>query len=377
MIEQKDEHVSRSDLHLPNLTIRRFRGIQYLSMERLGRVTLIAGRNGVGKTTVLDAVRAYAARGHFSVLSSILRNREEITKTIDEDGEEVLAPNWDALIYGRLISPGNCIAIGPGSSPQQLTIKAGPMTPAEALQWARFLPNHLSDEDARVLRVTVQGKEQATPLFVFQSLWRGRLPDNQNELPSGIRCESLGPSVLDNKDIARFWDKVALTDSESRAVEALRLVLGDTVERAAIIGDDETRSLRYSRRAFVRIAGQERPVPLRSLGDGAVRLFGVALALANSKDGFLLIDEAENGLHYSIQRDFWRMVLLTAQENNVQVFATTHSWDCAAGFAQAAVEAEGVEGALVRLDSDGENIRAVEYSERQLHVAAEQGIEVR
>ena len=96
-----------------------------------------------------------------------------------------------------------------------------------------------------------------------------------------------------------------------------------------------------------------------------------------ARAGFLLIDEAENGIHHTIQRDFWRMVLLTAHENNVQVFATTHSWDCVAGFAQAAVAAEGVEGALVRLDSDGENIRAVEYSERQLHVAAEQGIEVR
>ena len=50
-------------------------------------------------------------------------------------------------------------------------------------------------------------------------------------------------------------------------------------------------------------------MPLRSLGDGAVRLFGVALALANSQGGFLLIDEAENGIHYSLQRDFWRMVL--------------------------------------------------------------------
>ncbi|MDE2841210.1 MAG: AAA family ATPase [Chloroflexota bacterium] len=106
-------------------------------------------------------------------------------------------------------------------------------------------------------------------------------------------------------------------------------------------------------------------------------MFGVALALANSQGGFLLIDEAENGIHHTIQRDFWRMALLTAQANNVQVFATTHSWDCVAGFAQAAVAAEGVEGALVRLDSDGEGIRAVEYSEEDLQVAAEQGIEVR
>ena len=75
--------------------------------------------------------------------------------------------------------------------------------------------------------------------------------------------------------------------------------------------------------------------------------------------------KAENGIHHTIQRDFWRMVLLTAEANNVQVFATTHSWDCVAGFAQAAAE-EGVAGALVRLDSDGEGIRAVQYSERQL-----------
>ena len=47
--------------------------------------------------------------------------------------------------------------------------------------------------------------------------------------------------------------------------------------------------------------------------------YGVALALANSRGGFLLIDEAENGIHYSLQRDFWNMVLRTAHENNVQV----------------------------------------------------------
>ena len=64
--------MSENDLHLPNLTIRRFRGIQDLLITGLGRVTLIAGKNGVGKTTVLDAVRTYAARGHYAVLASIL-----------------------------------------------------------------------------------------------------------------------------------------------------------------------------------------------------------------------------------------------------------------------------------------------------------------
>lgn len=38
-------------------------------------------------------------------------------------------------------------------------------------------------------------------------------------------------------------------------------------------------------------------------------MLSIALALANSRDGFLLIDEAENGIHHTVQRDFWRMVL--------------------------------------------------------------------
>ena len=138
-----------------------------------------------------------------------------------------------------------------------------------------------------------------------------------------------------------------------------------------------TRRHGQGRRALVRLKGHKQPVPLRSLGDGALRLFGVALALANSHGGFLLIDEAENGIHYSLQRDFWRMVLRTAQENDVQVLATTHSWDCIKGFAQAATQSEDADGVLVRLSRQYGDLRAVEYSEEDLAIAAEQGIEVR
>ena len=118
-------------------------------------------------------------------------------------------------------------------------------------------------------------------------------------------------------------------------------------------------------------------MPLKSLGDGAVRMFGIALALANSRGGILLIDEVENGIHHSVQRDFWTMVLKTAHENNVQVLATTHGWDCVAAFAQAAADFDEVDGALVRDVQEKRAVHAVEYSERELNIAAEQGIEVR
>ena len=60
MTEQPSPNTSQ----LSDLQIRGFRGVGELTIPRLGRVTLFAGRNGVGKTTVLDAVRLYAARGH-------------------------------------------------------------------------------------------------------------------------------------------------------------------------------------------------------------------------------------------------------------------------------------------------------------------------
>ena len=118
---------------------------------------------------------------------------------------------------------------------------------------------------------------------------------------------------------------------------------------------------------------------MQSFGQGAVRLFQIALGLAYSKNGFLLIDEAENGLHYTVQRDFWRMVLQTAQANNVQVLATTHSADCIRGFAEAIAANENTEvkGLLVRLSRKGGTLHAVEYDEHELAITDEQGLEVR
>lgn len=357
--------LSNEDLHLPSLSVKGFQGIKDLLIPRLGRVTLIAGRNGVGKTTLLDAVRIYASRGSLTEFRRVLQNREEFTVIVDEDGDEGTIPDFEALFYGRHSTLDSCISIGPGSKAQQLSIEFD------------------SDQEIgyeSLIKIGFQGTKQEIPMRFFlrtRSYPPYRRPRvDESKRRSEIQCVSMGPGLLSDDDIPRFWDSIALTDDEARAVHALRLIYGNEVERVVVIGDERS-SGRYGRRAIVKLKGQEDPVPLKSLGDGAVRLFGVALALANSQDGFLVIDEAENGIHHSVQRDFWKMVMRTAIENNVQVFATTHSWDCVVGFAQAAVDSEKTDGVLVRLERDDEHMRAVEYSEEELLIAGEQSIEVR
>ena len=192
-----------------------------------------------------------------------------------------------------------------------------------------------------------------------------------------IECEVLGPGLPTNNRLARYWDSVALTEAEDLAIQALRIILGSSIDRVAVVGAEDRRYGRHARRVVAKLSDHPRPVPLKSLGDGVTRMFAAGLALANSRGGFLLIDEAENGIHYSVQRDFWRMVLRAAHDNNVQVLATTHSWDCATGFARAATECTDVEGVLFRLERDGDGVRAVEYTEEELETAAAQGIEFR
>lgn len=368
----------KSELHLPDLTIRGFRGIEELTIARLGRVTLVTGKNGVGKTTLLDAVRVFAFRGSYSVLTDMLRDHEELTDTLDEDGDPAQAFDLGALFHGRLMSSDARISIGPGRESQQIHLRIATSIRQQQLP---LDDSDLDDVYTHSLSVEFGGRTQEIPVAFFtdrSTFYRTRrLLARQTELATAIECKSLGPSLPSNADLSRFWDKVALTDDESRAVKALSLIFGRQVERVAMIGDDSARRFPSGRRAVVRIDGREAPVPLKSLGDGAVRIFGVALALANSQGGFLVIDEAENGLHHSVQRDFWKMVLRTAHENNVQVLATTHGWDCVAGFAQATTDMGDVDGALVRLDRNNGRLHAVGYSERDLKVAADQGIEVR
>ena len=88
-----------SPLHLPSLSARAFRGIRSLDLPQLGRVTLLAGENGIGKTSVLDAIRSYASRGDFRVLVELLHRREELITGYDDDGEPVLFPDFASLFH--------------------------------------------------------------------------------------------------------------------------------------------------------------------------------------------------------------------------------------------------------------------------------------
>ena len=70
------------------------------------------------------------------------------------------------------------------------------------------------------------------------------------------------------------------------------------------------------------------------MGDGMWRIMAMAISLAQCKDGFLLIDEIDTGLHYSVMTDMWKLIYRSALDLSVQVFASTHSNDCIRSLAE-------------------------------------------
>ena len=116
-----------SRLHLPSLSVKGFRGIRSLEFPKLGRVTLLAGGNGIGKTTVLDAIRSYVSRGEFRVLVDLLANREEFVAGYDEDGDTALYPDFASLFHDYNPDDGE-------SSPTAIRICASRSSPNLSLR---------------------------------------------------------------------------------------------------------------------------------------------------------------------------------------------------------------------------------------------------
>ncbi len=48
------------------------------------------------------------------------------------------------------------------------------------------------------------------------------------------------------------------------------------------------------------------------------------MLMVSVENGVLLIDEIATGLHYEAQTEMWGLLLQTAKELNLQIFATTH-----------------------------------------------------
>ena len=120
-----------------------------------------------------------------------------------------------------------------------------------------------------------------------------------------------------------------------------------------------------------------RLIPVGLLGDGMQRIISLALAFESATGGLMLIDEIENGIHYSKLPDLWQVISSFSQKYSTQVFATTHSEECVRAAHEVFSCTDDYSFRYYRLDRVGESIRVKSFDKPILGTAIDGNFEIR
>ncbi len=352
-----------AELLLDSLEIKGYRCFEHLTIEKLGRVNLIVGKNNVGKTALLEALWIYAKATSWSSLIKTLNSLLEL-----RNEKERSEGNQRSLINSITSIPLE-INENVGSHFRHLFNKRPQKNKARfSIVIENFLPNNskIIKKDIRNgVTIDYELHQDAclitSPNIVTQTFHKDIV---------NLFVQSSG---LNTRLLTEIWDDVILKNEEDEAVKSLKIITPRLVDLNFINYPKGGRN----RVPVARLENIEERIPLSSLGEGMNRLLGIALALVNCKHGILLIDEVEIGLHYSVLPDVWKLIFKTAKDLNVQVFATTHSKDCIEAFTQAAIDDEESEGMLIRLVKKDDKIKAFTFDEKELETIKYDEIEVR
>jgi energy-coupling factor transporter ATP-binding protein EcfA2 len=344
---------------LPSLHIQNFRAFNDLRLDNLGRVNLIVGKNNVGKSTLLEAIALYASgRSAIHELVNLLKARQEFQRPFPQD-ESAPALDFRRVFHSHTsFSTGsravvNCRITAPSAAQSEFSMQLGFPSGRKGYSVSLLIDQaHHNILDSIVIDFISSEYPPSDKLFA---------------------CHSIPARGLASSQLDWLWDSIVLTDQEQDVLRSLQIIAPE-IERISLA--EGTRTSAQGRVPLVRRKGSRDPEPLRSMGDGMNRVFELALGLANSKDGILLVDELENGVHYSAQEQLWRLIFETASQLNVQVFATTHSWDCIESF-QRAASAHPSNGALISLARQEGEVKGTVFNERDLEIITRESIEVR
>jgi AAA15 family ATPase/GTPase len=129
-------------------------------------------------------------------------------------------------------------------------------------------------------------------------------------------------------------------------------------------------------RVYVELNDHSVYLPLPQLGHGFSRLVHLYCSLLVTDSKLALIDEIENGIHYSSLPTMFKGIQQIATNNDIQSLITTHSWECL----RAACEVFSDKPELfqvIRLERDGDNTKAVCIEGERMLRMMERDMEVR
>ncbi|MEQ9552695.1 MAG: AAA family ATPase [Coleofasciculus sp. G3-WIS-01] len=378
---------------LKNLTIKNFRCFKHFQLQQLGRVNLLVGKNNSGKTSILEAIQLLCSKGNPEPLVEMMTNRGEYfwSDDIRRSGRE-RELDICHLFHGHEIESGSEFSILASND----NIENKLFVSIEKQPIASKVDSEIKSDESTSL---VEEFPDNLIELVFniswtdgnkRESWKRSLSSSGGLSEDYIRRwrfigkpsknaainQYITSSSLTTTNMIELFDQVVLTPDETLVYKALQTI-EPKIDRIASITYESHRYLESRGGFVVRLSDSDQRVPIGSMGDGIWRMLGLALSTVCARGGVLLVDEIDTGLHFTAMEDMWKLIFETAKKLNVQVFATTHNSDCWTSLASLASQEQDTEDGITIQRIEPGKETGVLFTERQIVIAAQRGIEVR
>lgn len=349
---------------LKTVRIRNFRGFTDLTLDSLERVNLLAGANGTGKTAVLEALFLHVGANNpeIGVRINVFRGLTAFKADLD-DLFASLFHRYD-LDEAVEITSTDDQGIEHSLTIRLSDISVTPLEPSNGNDRPDSLSTTISAREVRFEYADSEGKRATVNGWLTTEGLRVQIGK-----PWGGQAIFLATRYHSPAEDAQRFSELAVQMQQQPLVESLKLV--------------EPRLSSLSVQAMGNVAlvygdiGLGRLIPVDLMGQGTSRLLSIMLAIVSQQASTVLIDEIENGLHHSVMTQVWKAIAKAARAAEVQVFATTHSWECLRAAHEAFSQDEQYDFCLHRLERVDDTVRVVTLDRDTLDTAIEVGLEVR
>ena len=297
------------------VTLENFRGFSHVELSNLEKITLISGKNNSGKSSILEGIFLaldYRAPDSFAILNNV-RGLPVLTSP---------AVLWEPLFFN--LNKNNDIAINLFFEDKELKLR---YSWDDAFALANEAPAMLdqfvsSAQPTYSLKfIFTYGDISENGHFVMgtQGIFRNIEREQSPYAPLPVIQYFRSSRGNSNALVAELFGIAVRKNKKSQIIDILKIIDDSISDMAAVVSLDQSQ-------LYANVRGQW--LPLRLAGDGFDRLFLIIAALIAYPNSILMIDEIDAGFHYSVYDKFWESVMTVAKEQNCQVIATTHSYEC-------------------------------------------------